>query len=505
MQIVFKSDQIVSPEVSIVLLDWSCRESFHILDYLQKQTISRTQYEVIWIEYYDRRAPQIEQVLRNNKYLGKAPAVDCWAIMGVPSGTYYHKHLMYNVGTILSRGRIVAICDSDAILKENFVEAIIRSFEQESDIVLHLDQVRNKNESFYPFSYPTIDEVIGEGCVNWINGKTTGLWDTEDMLHSRNYGACMAALREDLIKIGGADEHIDYLGHICGPYDMTFRLVNLGKREVWHPEEFLYHVWHPGQDGEKNYVGPHDGRSMSARALLSRVTGRVLPFVENPAIRNLRLEDPQVALEQSLALVVSEERLQSWSTENIPKLKRRLWRVLQSSQSPITALRLFRTFLKLIINQAWAKVAPLRANAVELSDPAMEMKSTTQPRAATVFKLAKVYQFSRRIFEFYLYAIEQSRQCLEALAAQGEMEVSFYGTDDVAEILYNLTFEVPVKIKNVYDDLDGKSFHSFRVLLIQKCNSDREKLIITSLVGIENKVKRLKTLGVSRDRIVVLQ
>ena len=162
MQIVFKSDQIVSPEVSIVLLDWSCRESFHILDYLQKQTISRTQYEVIWIEYYDRRAPQIEQVLRNNKYLGKAPAVDCWAIMGVPSGTYYHKHLMYNVGTILSRGRIVAICDSDAIVKENFVEAIIRSFEQESDIVLHLDQVRNKNESFYPFSYPTIDEVIGD-------------------------------------------------------------------------------------------------------------------------------------------------------------------------------------------------------------------------------------------------------------------------------------------------------------------------------------------------------
>ena len=153
------------------------------------------------------------------------------------------------------------------------------------------------------------------------------------------------------------------------------------------------------------------------------------------------------------------------------------------------------------------KSCPVAHNTVELSDHAMEMKSTAQPRVAkdTVFKLAKVYQFSRRIFEFYLYAIEQSRQCLEALAAQGEMEVSFYGTDDVAEILYNLTFEVPVKIKNVYDDLDGKSFHNFRVLPIQKCDSDREKLIITSLVGIENKVKRLKTLGVSRDRIVVLQ
>ena len=65
-------------------------------------------------------------------------------------------------------------------------------------------------------------------------GKTTGLLDNVDPLHTRNYGACMSALREDLLKIGGADEHIDYLEHICGPYEMTFRLVNAGKREVWY-------------------------------------------------------------------------------------------------------------------------------------------------------------------------------------------------------------------------------------------------------------------------------
>jgi hypothetical protein len=507
VQIVFNNDDRGSPEVSIVLLDWSCRESFHILDYLAHQTVPREQYEVIWIEYYDRRAPQIEQMLRKSRAFGKAPAVDRWVIMGVPKETYYHKHLMYNAGIMLSRGEIVAICDSDAIAKESFVETIIKCFKQDSDIVLHLDQARNNDTSFYPFNYPTIDEVIGAGCINWLNGKTAGLWDTEDILHTRNYGACMAALRGDLIKIGGADEHIDYLGHVCGPYDMTFRLVNLGKREVWHPEEFLYHVWHPGQAGEKNYVGPHDGLHMSSRALLARVTGRILPFVENPAIRNLRLEDTQVALEQSLALVVSEERLQSWSIENIPKLRRRLWRVLQSSQSPITALRLFKTFLKLLMKQAWAKAAQLRTKAVAVSDRPMETKSTTQPRAAkeTVLKLAKVYQFARRIFEFHIYATEQSRQCLEALAAQGDQEVSFYGTGDVAEIFYDLTFEVPLKIKNIYDDLDGESFHGFRVLPIENCDSNGEKLIITSLVGIDDKVRRLKTLGVSPERIVVLQ
>jgi hypothetical protein len=237
VQIVFNNDDRGSPEVSIVLLDWSCRESFHILDYLAHQTVPREQYEVIWIEYYDRRAPQIDQMLRKSRAFGKAPAVDRWVIMGVPKKTYYHKHLMYNAGIVLSRGEIVPFVILMPLPKKASWKRL-SSVLNKTDIVLHLDQARNNDTSFYPFNYPTIDEVIGAGCINWLNGKTAGLWDTEDILHTRNYGACMAALRGDLIKIGGADEHIDYLGHVCGPYDMTFRLVNLGKREVWHPEEF---------------------------------------------------------------------------------------------------------------------------------------------------------------------------------------------------------------------------------------------------------------------------
>ena len=36
MEIIFKNS-VQSPKVSIVLLDWSCRESFHILNYLANQ------------------------------------------------------------------------------------------------------------------------------------------------------------------------------------------------------------------------------------------------------------------------------------------------------------------------------------------------------------------------------------------------------------------------------------------------------------------------------------
>jgi hypothetical protein len=99
----------------------------------------------------------------------------------------------------------------------------------------------------------------------------------------------MSALRHDLVAIGGADEHIDYLGYVCGPYEMTWRLANFGKKEVWHENERTYHVWHPGQLGDRNYFGPHDGRHMSSTVLAVRRSGRILPIMENPAIKELRL------------------------------------------------------------------------------------------------------------------------------------------------------------------------------------------------------------------------
>ncbi|MCH7500610.1 MAG: hypothetical protein IH886_11475 [Nitrospinae bacterium] len=149
------------------------------------------------------------------------------------------------VGIAAARGRIVTLCDSDAMLKPTFVQSIIDSFDFEKypdlenfGVVLHCDEVRNVDKKFYPFSFPTFEEVAGEGCINWDGDKTTGLSDQEDSIHHRNYGACMSALREDLIAIGGADEHLDYLGHICGPYEMTFRLVNDGKRKSGTPKNF---------------------------------------------------------------------------------------------------------------------------------------------------------------------------------------------------------------------------------------------------------------------------
>jgi hypothetical protein len=272
------------PRVSLVVLDWSVRESFHLLHYLKTQSIPRDDYEVIVVEYYDCVSDAVAKF---------ETEVDTWVLLEMPDDCYYHKHLMYNTGIVVSRGEIVMFGDSDAMVRPAFVEAIVGAFERDPRIVYHMDEFRNVRRDFYPFNFPSFEDVLGDGCINNIDGKTKGIRDNLDPIHTRNYGACMCAWRKDLLAIGGADEDMTYLGHICGPYDMTFRLMNSGLRVHWEQDEYLYHTWHPGSDGAHNYLGPHDGRNMSTTALRALCSGRVPPLVENEAIRRLRTGSEQ--------------------------------------------------------------------------------------------------------------------------------------------------------------------------------------------------------------------
>jgi hypothetical protein len=491
LRILYNNSHSVFPKISIVLLDWSCRESFHILDYLENQTIPRNQYEVIWIEYYDRKAPEIEEKLKHCELSQKSPILDQWISLDMPRDVYYHKHLMYNLGLILSRGEIVTICDSDAIVRKTFVEEIVRCFEKDPNIVLHLDEVRNNNKRFYPFNYPRVEEAIGDGCINWRDGKTTGLWDVDDIMHTRNYGACFAASRKDIISIGGADEHIDYLGHICGPYEMTFRLVNLGKREVWHPTEFLYHVWHPGQAGDNNYLGPHDGKHMSTTALGARRTGRILPLVENPAIRQLRLKGGSNSDLSLLGQLISPETLNGWSVEQLKKNKRLVWRQWLSPMGGFRQRRLSKALFKMAAKQFWIKLTKVPR---QLKSPKVVLQ-----------KAVNACYFLKNIHQHNLHIAQQSQLILEDLAKHGATQISLYGTGDIAEMLYGLTADVPLKVQSIYDDFGDEVFMGFDVQPVSECVKNTGKIIIAAMVGIDEKIERLMKLGVERDRIVTLQ
>jgi hypothetical protein len=281
------------PKISVILIDWGVRESFHSLHYLNRQSVPRSEYELIWLEFYDREPAGLRRALDDPDW---HPVLDKWIVLGYPSDYLFHKHRLYNVGILAAEGDVCVICDSDAIFLPTFIESVIRAFEETPNAVIHLDQVRNDHQRFYPFNYPDVADVITQpGVVNWhYRAETTrGLDRSPDMIHAANYGACMAARRLDLLAVGGADEHLDYLGYICGPYDLTFRLVNYGRTERWLREEYLYHVWHPNQSGvNTDYQGPHDGSYMSLLALDARARWRIQPHKRCPWMPRFRSVRP---------------------------------------------------------------------------------------------------------------------------------------------------------------------------------------------------------------------
>ena len=180
-------------KVSIILLDWSCRERFHALDWLNRQDVARDQYELIWVELHERVVPTVME---------KADVVIACGQDGL-----YHKHRGYNIGLLHTKGKVITVCDSDAVFPENFIASIIDSFNltqtdtPESKVLMHYQW---RTPALYPDGISRIDELMR---FQWSD-----LWP--------NVGACMSVSKFDAIRFGGFDEHKSFRGYLCGPYDL---------------------------------------------------------------------------------------------------------------------------------------------------------------------------------------------------------------------------------------------------------------------------------------------
>lgn len=270
-----------SPRVSLILLDWTVRESFHGLDWLSRQDADRDDYEVIWVELYDRAVPEAME---------RADVVMTCGQKGV-----YHKHEGYNAGLLHAGGHVVTVCDSDAVFPPDFVTSIIAAFEvngvtdPKSLVLMHYEQ---RTKSTYPAGLSDFDELKN---YEWLK-----LWP--------NVGACMSVTKADAIRFGGFDEHRSFRGFVCGPYDLGWRLVNTGLPEVWHDERVtLWHFSHPnppagfGQSFSflqwRREVTRCHVKYHALTAVEAFSTGRVLPLKENVEIHSLRMRQRRIGTE----------------------------------------------------------------------------------------------------------------------------------------------------------------------------------------------------------------
>jgi len=185
------------PRLSIILLDWSCRERFDTLHWLNVQNWPRDDIELIWIELYDRVLDQA---------MAFADVVITCGQQGI-----YHKHVGYNIGLLHARGDLICVCDSDAVFPSDFAKSI------------------------FDYFYPEASEGPVEDKPGPINGILMHYEGRMSIKYSRNLrfadqlkepqwnfwglhpnvGACMTVPRDLAIRFGGFDEHKSYNHPSC--------------------------------------------------------------------------------------------------------------------------------------------------------------------------------------------------------------------------------------------------------------------------------------------------
>ena len=136
-------------KVSVILIDWGVRESFHGVEYLNRQTAARSDYELIWLEFYNRKPDGLRKTVESgSRRPARFGSMDRGRLRATMAS--YSKHRLYNIGILAAQGEICVICDSDAIFTPTFIEKIIQAFAETPRAVIHLDEIRNSDHSFFP-------------------------------------------------------------------------------------------------------------------------------------------------------------------------------------------------------------------------------------------------------------------------------------------------------------------------------------------------------------------
>jgi hypothetical protein len=302
---------------------------------------------------------------------------------------------------------------------------------------------------------------------------------------------------------------------------MTFRLKNAGRREVWHPSQWLYHVWHPGQAGDNNYAGPSDGAQMSTTALEAAETGRVMPLVENPAIARLRTADETPAVETLLDHLVDPAWLDAWSIDKLQaksksyQLGNNRIDVLETDEAPPQKPRLqprplfglplskaHRLWIACIM--AWMVVQQFR---LKLALPRFNIHTGAAPQqgSAIVRKLRNLRDFAKRMWHYNVHCGRRCWNTLAYLSVIGCKEVVIYGDAMSTCLLHAAAGAAKIKVRAVYP-LDDPSDNGSPVnSKTGPLSSWPGTVLLGTFVDIPRRLARLHALGIPRERIIVLQ
>ena len=159
-------------------------------------------------------------------------------------------------------------------------------------------------------------------------------------------------------------------------------------------------------------------------------------------------------------------------------------------RQPLSSLLLSKTLIKLFYKEVFIKFTKFR-------------RRLTYP-GEIVGKVKRIREFLSSMGEYNRFAVEECRQTLSYLVDQGITKVSVYGVNEIAEILYDLSFELSIEIIVIYDECPRKKPWAPPVLSLNDYQNSQGPIIIAAVIGVEEKVWRLSRLGIDVQNFVLM-
>ena len=196
------------------MVDGGFREKIYGAEYFSKQDFDSEQFEIIWVEYYDRV----------HRSLAGHPNIKVFCLN---SDGDYHPSVCFNKGIAKAQGELLIIPDADVIVKSNFLNRVWEIHQCYEKLVVYgyrYDEPRKGSISSLRF------DELDKKCV---------------LKNPINYGACLTIRKKWLETVNGYEQHpVFRSGFHANGLDLYTRFKNLGLAIQWEPQLKLYHPWH---------------------------------------------------------------------------------------------------------------------------------------------------------------------------------------------------------------------------------------------------------------------
>ena len=219
------------PRVSIVMVDGSFRERYESIDFMARQDTPVEDYELIWVEYFDRIHPDLQQRIDTAQQSGRN-----FRAIALGRTGHYHSSYCFNRGIAEARGDLVVIPDADVIVEPDFLQNVRQDHQASDRLVTY----------YHRYNEP-IEQMADDVSLNHLRAVC-------ELTNPSNHGACIATRRRWLIEINGYEQSpIFATGFHANDKDIYTRMCSLGLMVRWNPDVKLFHPWH-AMTGE---VTPH--------------------------------------------------------------------------------------------------------------------------------------------------------------------------------------------------------------------------------------------------------